>query len=65
MVSLKAVKESDWVIKNLGSVAQDIKNTGIAVSQFPVREAFTTIGVLAVLGFSVWVYFKWKRRGKL
>ena len=55
MVSLKAIKESDWVNRNLGSfgeVGQDIKNTSAVISQFPVRSIFTTIGVITVLVLS-------------
>ena len=55
MISLKAIKESEWVNRNLGSfgeVAQDIKNTGKVISHFPVRSIFTTIGVITVLVLS-------------
>ena len=55
MVSLKAIKESEWVTRNLGSfgeVGEDIKNTGKVISQFPIRSIFTTIGVITVLVLS-------------
>ena len=59
MISLKAIKESDWATRNLGEVGQDIKNTGEVISQFPVRSIFTTIGVITVLyiGFKLAVRF--------
>ena len=55
MISLKAIKESEWAARNLGSfgeIGQDIKNTGKAISEFPVRSIFTTIGVITVLVLS-------------